>query len=279
MTVDTLADINYLTSTSDGLPPWLLSHSIPTTMRSNMAQAPTPMKIHDLRGSEASMDLDVNGFEIIKYQCSIQDQFEAGSEAQSKCYEEMIDLLRKRLGASRMLIFHHSFRSRNIKLPDDQLDETHRNPVYYPHVDFDLDAIRGIINRELGKEEGERLQQKRFQLINLWRPIGDDPIRNKPLTICDYQSVDVDKDIRPLLIHSIRQNYSSYALARNDKDAHQWYYLSNMRSDEIFMFKIGDTRTDVAQYAFHTAFDIKDAPMVNDKQRSLELRCLVFYDE
>ena len=113
----------------------------------------------------------------------------------------------------------------------------------------------------------------------MWRSLGNDPITNKPLVICDYQSIDIDKDLRPLLVRRALHNYSAYTLSLNQKDAHQWYYLSQMRSDETFIFKMYDSQPDVAQFAFHTAVTIPDAPISNNNQRSLEIRCLVFYNE
>lgn len=51
-----------------------------------------------------------------------------------------------------------------------------------------------------------------------------------------------------------------------------------MRSDEMFVFKIFDSKADVARYAFHTAFKNGNGPAPKDEQRSVEFRCLVFYD-
>jgi hypothetical protein len=279
MVVDLIGEINYLSSTTDGCPPWLVEHSVATTMRSNFVQGPVSISIHDLRGKEKSVNLDTNGFEIVKYNGSIQEEFEEGSEAQKMYYEEIIDLLTKRLGASRVFIYHHAFRFRSSALADEKLDHTHRNPVFYPHVDADGVAAQQLVDEKLGKEEGEKVKKNRIQLINVWRPLGPHPITDKPLTICDYRSIDVNKDIRPLTIRGANHDYSSYALSRNADDAHQWYYLSQMRSDEMFIFKIYDSKSHVAQCGFHTAFKNGNGPTPNEEQKSLELRCFVFYDQ
>ncbi len=47
----------------------------------------------------------------------------------------------------------------------------------------------------------------------------------------------------------------------------------------MFVFKIFDNNTNVAQFAAHTAFIDENAPSMNTEQCSIELRCLVFYDE
>jgi hypothetical protein len=52
-----------------------------------------------------------------------------------------------------------------------------------------------------------------------------------------------------------------------------------MKSNEMFAFKMFDSKSDVAKFAFHTAFIDQNVPIPNEVQKSLEIRCLVFYDE
>ena len=278
MKVDVIGEIKYLTSTTDACPAWLVEHSIPTTVRSNFVQVSTPIAIYDLRGKENTVSLDTNGLEVMKYNGSIHEEFEDNSEAQTTHYEEISDLLKKRLGASRVHIFHHAFRFRSAGISDEKINETHRNPVFYPHVDFDPAEALEIVDRKLGKEESEKLKKNRIQMINVWRPIGPNPITDKPLTICDYRSIDINKDVRPLTIRGVNRDHSAYALSRSAANAHTWYYMSDMRSDEMFVFKIFDSKVDVAQCAFHTAFKNGNGTAPKDEQKSVEFRCLVFYD-
>jgi hypothetical protein len=67
-------------------------------------------------------------------------------------------------------------------------------------------------------------------------------------------------------------------MSRNAQDAHIWYYLSQMRCNEMFVFKMFDSKPDVAQFAFHTAFLHENASTTNVKQESLEIRCVILYD-
>ncbi|CAF0811187.1 unnamed protein product [Adineta steineri] len=279
MGVDVIGEINYLTSTTDGGTPWLIQQSVPTGKRSNFVQSPIPITIHDLRGKETSVNLDTNAIEVAKYNGSIQEEFEDGSEEQKIYYDEISDFLKKRLGASRVYVYHYAFRSRGTPLPDEQSNDHHRNPVFYPHVDVDTVGLQKIVERKLGSEDGEKMKKNRFQMINIWRLIGSNPKTNKPLTICDYRSLDLDKDVRPLLICGVGDDITAYTLSPNAQDAHIWYYLSDMQSDEMFLFKIVDTKPDVAQFAFHTAFNNNHMSSPNAEQKSVELRCWVFYDD
>jgi hypothetical protein len=47
----------------------------------------------------------------------------------------------------------------------------------------------------------------------------------------------------------------------------------------MFVFKIFDSNPNVARFGAHTAFINENAPSTNTEQCSVEMRCLVFYDE
>lgn len=44
-----------------------------------------------------------------------------------------------------------------------------------------------------------------------------------------------------------------------------WDYLSDMHPDEMFVFKVSDSKSDVAQYAFHTAYHNNNAFTSNEE--------------
>jgi hypothetical protein len=169
MSDDVVGDMNYLTSTSDDCPAWLTASPVPTALGSNVVRAPIRVTIHDLQGKEKSVNLDTNAFEVLKYEGSIQEEFEEGSEAQQTYYEEITGILKKRLRASRVIIYHYTFRSRGLARTDDQVDKSHRKPVYYPHVETDPLGSQKIVEKLLDKEEAERVMHNRIQVVNIWR--------------------------------------------------------------------------------------------------------------
>jgi len=194
---------------------------------------------------------------VAGYNGSIQEEFKEGSQEQKIYFEEISDFLKKRLGASGVVIRHYSFRSRTTSYSDEQRNHTHRPPVFYPHVDNDPAQVHRFTEETIGKEEYEKAKHHRMQTINIWRPLGPNPITNKPLTLCDYTSIDVDKDVVPLIIRGDNKTFTGYTISCNTQDTHKWYYLKEMRSNEMFVFKIYDSKPDVAQYTFHTAFNFK----------------------
>jgi hypothetical protein len=276
---DIIGYINYFSSTTDGCPPSVVPYSIATAERSNLQHECVRMNIHDLRANKKNVDLDTNAFEVLKYDGSIQEEFEQGSEAQQTYYKEISDILKQHLGASKIIIYNYAFRSRGLLRSEEKHDDNHREPALYPHVDIDASAVQGLVEILLGKEEGGRAMQNRIQIINVWRPLGPNPITKNPLTICDYRSVDPDEDVHPYTVRGAKLHSAGRLMSRDSQDIHKWHYLSQMRSDEMFVFKMADTKHDVAQFACHTAFINENEPTPNVEQTSVEVRCLILYDE
>lgn len=279
MSGDIISKIHLLTHTTDGYPPWNDASSLPSRMSLNFAPPATSLIIHDLRGKEKSVDLDINGFEVHKYEGLIKNEFDDDSEDHQRYYDEISSFLKKHLGASRVVIFNHIFRYRGQVLPDSDCGIKHKNPVFCPHVDFTPTSARSKVEALFDKTEAEKIMQNRFQLINIWRPLGPNPITEKPLAICDYSSIDIDNDVHPLEVRGSPNTGLAYTLSCKIPDSQRWYYLSNMRSDEMFIVKMYDSKPAVAQFGFHTAFINEYVPPSNIEQKSIEMRSLVLYDQ
>jgi hypothetical protein len=279
MDTDIIGEINFYSHTTDGSLPWLDANPKLGWTGSNYVRTPARVTIRDLRDKQNTVDLDKNGFELLKYNGNIHDPFDDNSETQRCYYEDIVNALEKRLGASRVVVFNHIIRFRGPPRAADQCDPTHKNPVFYPHVDNDPSAARLKVKEILGEKEGDKMMQNRFQIINVWRPLGPNPIMNTPLAMCDYRSLDLNNDIHLSEVRGSESTVSVYIISRNIKDAQRWCYLSKMQSDDMFVFKIFDSNPDVAQFGAHTAFINEYAPTIDVEQCSIEMRCLVFYDQ
>ena len=59
---------------------------------------------------------------------------------------------------------------------------------------------------------------------------------------------------------------------------HRWYYVPEMRADEVLLLKCYDSKTDGrARFAPHTAFTDPTTPPDAAPRESIELRALVFH--
>ena len=278
MSVDTTGGIYFYCGTIDGSVPWTDASPKQGWTASNFVRTPVKTPIYDVRGKEEQFNIDVNGFEVLKYNGKVHDPFDNNSDEQKCLYDEIANVLKERLGASRVIIFNHIIRARGPTLPTEQCDESHKNPVLYPHADNDPAAAHSKRKQVLGEEEVMKVSKKRFQIINIWRPLGPNPVTNIPLSICDYRTIDFNNDVHSINSVGSQISIKSYVISKNANDQHKWYYLRNMTSTEMFIFKIFDSNENVARFGAHTAFVDDNATQSDLQQTSIELRSLIIYD-
>lgn len=128
--------------------------------------------------------------------------------------------------------------------------------------------------RDVLPQEAERLLQRRFAIVQVWRPTGP-PVEAFPLALCDASSLDPADLIAAERRHPNRVG-EIYQVAYNPE--HRWCYFPRMVSSEALVFKVYDSRTDVARFTAHTSF-VDPTPAAGDGLReSIETRTLALFD-
>lgn len=243
----------------------------PGVPRSNTVHESHLVPIHDLRGIEAELSLDREGFELLG-QVSAVRNFYDDDELRSVYYPEAERFIADATGASRVFIFDHTVR-RRVAGASDRGAGVPRQPATRVHVDHTARSGPQRVRDLLG-DEAEDLLQGRVQIINLWRPIRG-PLRDAPLAVCDARSV-APADLVPSdLVYHDRIG-ETYAVTYNP--AHRWFYVPEMQPDEVLLLKCFDSETDGrARFMPHSAFDDPTAPADILPRESIELRTLLFH--
>lgn len=212
---------------------------------------------------------DASGFDLIH--CPSQVKNFLDKEAVESTYEaELRDLIMSHTGAYRVEFFDHTVRASNPELRE---TKQVREPATLVHNDYTANSGFVCLNENLG-DEAEALSRSRFQIINVWRPLVD-PVENFPLALCDVRSINA----RDMIDAERRapNHVGEICLATYNPD-HRWYYFSNMRSDEVLLFKTFDSIDQGKTCcSIHTAIDIPDAPANARPRESIESRAFVFY--
>jgi hypothetical protein len=245
----------------------------PGVPRSNTVHESHIVPIHDLRGIEAEISLDREGFELLGQVSKVRD-FYNDDEVRGVYYPEAERFIAEATGASRVFIFDHTVR-RRIAGASDRVAGTPRQPATRVHVDHTARSGPQRVRDLLG-DEAEDLLNGRVQIINLWRPIRG-PLRDAPLAVCDAQSVSPDELVPSDLVHRDRTG-ETYGVTYHP--AHRWFYVPQMQPDEVLLLKCFDSETDGrARFMPHTAFDDPTAPADILPRESIELRTLVFHPD
>ncbi|ORY79516.1 hypothetical protein BCR37DRAFT_394240 [Protomyces lactucae-debilis] len=266
--MSTVASLTYVTAkTTDGKKHWVEGGV--TEGRSNFTEENHRLTIHDLSdpATELKPSLDVNGFEVVSH-AAVEKDFLNEEAIKSGYYKEMEEFLKGHTGASRIFLFDHTIRKPN----------TLRGPYPRVHVDQTTKAAYKRVEKHL-PELASSLIQKRFQIINMWRPI-ENPAYKHPLAFADFSSVDVKQDSfatdRIDLDNPGVEPGETVALAYNE--AHRWYYHKDLATDQVVLIKCFDSDGTVATFSPHTAFVDDQSDPSKPERQSIELRALVFYD-
>lgn len=143
-------------------------------------------------------------------------------------------------------------------------------------------AVEGFARRWLGEDKANELirSHKRWQIINVWRPIR--PVQRDPFAVADARSVPDDDILKVRLVYPDHEIDILEVKAPLEPGAHRWYFKGGMGPGEVVFFTQFEStaRTDVPKRVPHTAF--KD-PRVDEgsaeARMSIEVRVAVFYDE
>ena len=262
--------LNYIAPMTER--PFTLAYEAPAgTPASNIVPESHIMPIHDARPFASDINLDREGFAVLPHQTAVRDFYD-DDEVRRVYYPEAERLLQRVTGANRVFVFDHTVRRRVAGVAD-RAAGAPRQPVGRVHVDHTEQSGPQRIRDFLG-EQAKDLLRGRAQVINVWRPIRG-PLRDAPLAVCDAGSVAPDDLIASDLVYRDRvgETYSVRYRAQ-----HRWFYVPEMRSDEVLLLKCYDSARDGrARFAPHTAFTDPTTPDNVLPRESIELRTFVFH--
>ncbi len=240
--------------------------------KTNIVNEPHSVPIFDMRPLSDGLTLDGQGFALVDAPTAVTDFYDA-AQLTATYYPEAERLVKQATGASRVVVFDHTIRRRTQGV-EDRTPGSPRQPVTRIHGDYtEVSGPQRV--RDLMGAEVDDLLNRRFAIVNVWRPIRG-PLFDAPLAVCDATSV-ADGDLVPQdLIYRDRKG-EIYGLTYNP--AHRWYYAPAMQANEALLLKCFDQRTDGrARFMPHTSFADPNAPADMLARESIELRTLAFFD-
>lgn len=102
------------------------------------------------------------------------------------------------------------------------------------HVDNTTASVFRVLNSCFPAAEVPALLGRRFQRINIWRPIYH-PAFDCPLTLCDYRSINHEEDVFPADLEYPASTDEMLVMKYNEKQ--QWKYVFGLTPDEAIVFK------------------------------------------
>src|SRR5260370_14996603 len=146
---------------------------------------PHVMRSRDMRPISHESGLDNQGFALVEQRSAVRD-FWDDDEVRQVYYPEAERFIADVMGASRVFIFDHVQR-RRVDGVDRRQAGMPRQPATRVHVDHTARSGPQRV-RDLRADAAADLLRGRVQVINLWRPILPEPLRDPPPAVCDAGS-------------------------------------------------------------------------------------------
>jgi hypothetical protein len=216
--------------------------------------------------------LDVSGFETISHRSALTDwaSFQNSERVKAIDYPEVEAALKSHTGADKVVIFDHTLRDSTVELGGAAL----REPVRRVHDDQTFESAPRRVARHLAPDEAAWRLQRRFAIVNFWRPVGGRVLRT-PLAVCDARSIELSDLIPSDLVYRDWVG-ETYAIAFNPR--HRWYWYPQQTPTEATLLKVYDSAQDGrARMSAHTAFDDPTSPPDAPSRRSIEIRSILFW--
>ena len=249
------------------------------------------LTIHDIRPQDPQPQINENGFELSTHDTKMtEEEFMAYKSEEGKklirekYWPEIAELVKNKTGAAKVVPWHFSVRHQTKGYHPDQIffmKTGISQPAATFHIDNDHKTAESHMRRELGDEETEKwLAQGRWQIINIWRPIGK-PVSLWPLAVVDHTPIkDWNFDERVARVY--RTNDPRYYKPHDNflihNDDYKFNYVSNMKPEEVLIFRDYDSRRDKMRGTPHGAFQDVQSPEDAPERRSIEVRVFAQFD-
>jgi hypothetical protein len=233
-----------------------------------------PVEVEDARLQAGKVGqkygLDTGDTILLKHQTQVCNFFD--TQQLKQVYEaELASLLLSTTVANRVHCFDHTVRASDPVIREQKQS---REPSTLVHNDYTANSGLKCLHENL-PDEAEALSKKRFQIINLWRPLVD-PVESFPLAFCDSSSIaeaDLVDTERRSPSHIGELSLVTY------NPAHRWYYFPHMHPGEVLLFKTYDSFAAGRRgCGVHTAIDINNHVGTKKPRESIETRAFLFFD-
>ena len=232
------------------------------------------ISVHDGWDHAGKFSIDKEGFALGDLKTQYEQWEDEGAVKQS-FYPEVVEFLKKTVGAKRVLVFDHTIRTKaniNKKLSQ-EANTSQRAPVKLVHCDYTAES--GPVRlKQLLPDEADELMTRRVAFINVWKPIHN-VVEENPLAMCEVPSAP-NADFFKLYLRYRERNGENYVMRFNK--SHKWWYFPKMTTDKVILLKTYDSETDGrARFVGHTAFDDPTSPPDAKTRESVEIRTIAFF--
>jgi hypothetical protein len=246
--------------------------------KSNLVLEPHTVDITDARGLAEAPWLEREGFALVEHRSAVKDIYDRDL-LEGLYLDEVAELIKAISGASEVRsspgpVARYTDRTNEAKAAGAA------PAARFVHTDYtDISARDYFLPQIIDPAEALR-RYRRITVYQTWRALSGPPV-DIPLAVTDGRSVRLQDMVTADTIlgeEYARDQSFEYSMCRYNP-GHRWSYFSNMRPDEVLVFKGFDFDPARPARLFHTAFDDPSAPPNSPPRASIEARAFAFFED
>jgi hypothetical protein len=267
------AELNYLAEMAERP----VFHAVDTS-RTNLQLEPHRVQVADARTLQRPPSLEREGFALVRHESRVGD-FRDRDQLEGPYLKEIAELVKAVSGAAEVRASPGPV-GRYTDRTDAARSEGTAPAARFVHTDYTDVSARDYFLPQIADPDDALKRYRRVTVYQTWRALSGPP-QDVPLTVTDGRTVRLeDMVVADTILGDEygRDQAFEYSMCRYNP-AHRWYYFSNMRHDEVLVFKGYDFDPDRPARLFHTAFDDPSAPPGAPPRASIEARAFAFFED
>ncbi|KAH7018158.1 uncharacterized protein B0I36DRAFT_253117 [Microdochium trichocladiopsis] len=271
------ASINYTKDVSPQLTEIYFYESPAASQIHEPGDDPHEMTFHDGWQRDAeTFSVDREGFALRDFHTDF-DAWDDNDAVRRHFYPEVVSFLRKAVGASEVVVFDHTIRTKanQAKPLTDTANTSQRAPVMLVHCDYTAESAPLRLRQLLpDAADAQQHRGRRVAFFNVWKPVRN-RVEERPLAMCDVTSSPA-ADFFKLHLRYADRDGENYVMRHSEQ--HKWWYFPGMTPGQAILLKTYDSETDGrARFVGHTAFEDPNSPADAKTRESVEIRTIAFF--
>jgi hypothetical protein len=251
--------------------------------------------VRDAMPMRDHFELDVHGFRIARQPSAVQD-FHDKAEV-DRLYEREVEAhVRQLTGADKVVARGWMVRtSADLSQRAQEKSENYQHsggiqpPAGEAHVDLNTPTAQRMAEATYRKHFPDGPGFSRFLISSYWRTFSPPP-QDVPLALCDGRTsfAGEEKSNTLFVVDAFPEGEALVAPVEGEENmlaasifsfspAMRWWYFSNMRRDDVLLFKFHDSDHSVTWRCPHTAFHDPSFADANVRE-SIEVRSVAFWE-
>jgi hypothetical protein len=247
--------------------------------KTRLVLEPHTVPIADARDTVDPPSLEREGFQLVEHRTDLRDVRDQ-AYVSGPYLREIAELIKRVSGADLVLPSPGPV-ARSTDRTNEARAAGTAPAARFVHTDYtDVSARTYFLPQVMDSAEALRLY-RRITVYQTWRAISGPPV-DIPLAVTDGRTVRFEDMVTADTIlsgdYGGEPQSFEYSMCRYDP-GQQWRYFSDMRPDEVLVFKGYDFDPARPARLFHSAFDDPSAPADAPPRESIEARAFAFFED